>query len=210
MMASEPLDLTLFLNQEFFYNALDGLNSGVPTRTTPTITPTTLRIFDEMLLQQCDLEGHENEAGFVPPILPPITSSYTQANGSVEVSVVDSAAWQGGSTTVVAPELGANSTTSSLNTSSVEQCSTPPHSTPSSRCDTPPHHPTIQPKRNVGGRRPIKEKGAGGGKVSRCARGEIVYTRAGKVVFARFRIGKGTESVVALTYPPTESDRILS
>lgn len=34
--------------------------------------------------------------------------------------------------------------------------------------------------------------------------------RAVEGVFTRFRIGKGTESVVALTYPPTESDRILS
>lgn len=157
MMAAEPLDLTLFLNQEFFYNELDGLNSGIPTRTTPTITPitpSTLRLLDEEFNLQMEGEGHEKEAFFQPPPMTPITSApITQANGSIHVSMVDLQSWQGGSTTVAPSELAVSNTTGPGAT----QCPTPPHSTPSSRSDTPPQ--TQVPRRNVGGRRPIKEKG---------------------------------------------------
>lgn len=50
--------------------ALEGLNSGVPTRTTPTLTPTTLRSIEQTFIElQSKSESHENEAGFVPPLV---------------------------------------------------------------------------------------------------------------------------------------------
>lgn len=50
--------------------ALEGLNSGVPTRTTPTLTPTTLRNIEQTFIElQSKPETHENEAGFVPPLV---------------------------------------------------------------------------------------------------------------------------------------------
>lgn len=50
--------------------ALEGLNSGVPTRTTPTLTPTTLRNIEQTFIElQSKPESHENEAGFVPPLV---------------------------------------------------------------------------------------------------------------------------------------------
>lgn len=53
---------------------LDGLNSGVPTRTTPTLTPTTLRNIEQTFIElQSEVESHQNEAGFVPPVVQPIT-----------------------------------------------------------------------------------------------------------------------------------------
>uniref|UniRef100_A0A8D8VQI4 Transcription factor kayak n=1 Tax=Cacopsylla melanoneura TaxID=428564 RepID=A0A8D8VQI4_9HEMI len=169
MMAPEPLDLTLFLNQEYFFNELEGLN-GIPPPTPPTITPASLKNFivDEEFVLPSEVEDHENQAGFVPPPLPPLTSaSITQANGSVQVSIVDSNTWQGGSTTIAPTDMLMRNTSSSspaLSLSS-QQCPTPPHSTPSSRCNTPPNNNTIHivqniaPKRNVGGRRPNREKG---------------------------------------------------
>lgn len=56
---------------------LDGLNCGVPTRTTPTITPVTpTTLLDQTLLPsyQLEAESHQNEAGFVPPLVQPMTS----------------------------------------------------------------------------------------------------------------------------------------
>jgi fos-like antigen len=60
---------------------LDGLNSGVPTRTTPTLTPTTLRNIEQTFIElQNEVESHQNEAGFVPPVVQPIT----QGSGVVQ------------------------------------------------------------------------------------------------------------------------------
>lgn len=53
---------------QFF--TLDGLNSGVPTKTTPTLTPTTLRNIEQTFIElQCEAESHQNEARFVPPLV---------------------------------------------------------------------------------------------------------------------------------------------
>ncbi|PSN48912.1 Transcription factor kayak [Blattella germanica] len=74
---------------------LDGLNSGVPTRTTPTLTPTTLRNIEQTFIElQCEVESHQNEAGFVPPVVQPISQ------GSTCMSLVDNKGWQGGITSV--------------------------------------------------------------------------------------------------------------
>lgn len=56
---------------------LDGLNSGVPTRTTPTLTPTTLRNIEQTFIElQCEAESHQNEARFVPPLVHSIGNYY--------------------------------------------------------------------------------------------------------------------------------------
>ncbi|XP_063235583.1 transcription factor kayak isoform X2 [Bacillus rossius redtenbacheri] len=74
--------------------SLDGLNSGVPTRTTSTLTPTLLRNIDQTFLDlQSEVEPYQNEAGFVPPVVQPITQ------GSY-MSLVDQKGWQGGITSV--------------------------------------------------------------------------------------------------------------
>lgn len=53
---------------------LDGL-TGVPTRTTPTLTPTTLRNIEQTFMDLAANQiSHEREAGFVPPLLPPSSS----------------------------------------------------------------------------------------------------------------------------------------
>lgn len=51
---------------------LDGL-TGVPTRTTSTLTPTTLRNIEQTFLDlQSQAESHHNQAGFVPPVVQPV------------------------------------------------------------------------------------------------------------------------------------------
>ena len=61
--------------------SLDGL-PGVPTRTTPTLTPTTLRSIEQTFLELTNETGHSREAGFVPPLVEPSqpTPAQTQNN----------------------------------------------------------------------------------------------------------------------------------
>jgi fos-like antigen len=48
------------------------LHSGVPTRTTPTLTPTTLRSIEQTFLEfTSEPTTHSREAGFVPPLIEP-------------------------------------------------------------------------------------------------------------------------------------------
>ncbi|XP_012255174.2 transcription factor kayak isoform X2 [Athalia rosae] len=64
--------------------SLDGLHSGVPTRTTPTLTPTTLRSIEQTFLELTSEAGsHSREAGFVPPLVEPSqpTPAQTQNSG---------------------------------------------------------------------------------------------------------------------------------
>lgn len=71
------LILKLFLLQ---FLTLEGLNSGVPTRTTPTLTPTTLSNIEQTFIEyQSKPESHENEARFVPPLVHSIGKKLTNA-----------------------------------------------------------------------------------------------------------------------------------
>ncbi|XP_014232657.1 transcription factor kayak isoform X3 [Trichogramma pretiosum] len=55
-------------------SSFDGIHSGVPTRTTPTLTPTTLRSIEQTFLEltgDTSVISHGREAGFVPPLVEP-------------------------------------------------------------------------------------------------------------------------------------------
>jgi hypothetical protein len=52
----------------FQFVALEGLNSGVPTRTTATLTPTTLRNIEQTFLE-LQPQHTNHSAGFVPPVV---------------------------------------------------------------------------------------------------------------------------------------------
>jgi fos-like antigen len=58
---------------------IEGFCSGIPTRTTPTLTPTTLRSFEQTYLDFQNIatqpDEHEHQAGFVPPMVPVIITS---------------------------------------------------------------------------------------------------------------------------------------
>lgn len=130
----EPLDLS-HLPPELWYQqfvTLDGLHSGVPTRTTPTLTPTTLRNIEQTFIElQSEAESHQNEAGFVPPVVQPITQ------GGTYMSVVDSKAWQGGIASVVQARPSVVTVAAA----------------------TAPATAMTTTRRNMGGRRPMKNSG---------------------------------------------------
>lgn len=76
--------LYIYIYFFYFYNQLsllDGL-TGVPTRTTPTLTPTTLRNIEQTFMDLAANQiSHEHEAGFVPPLVPN-THPYVTASSS--------------------------------------------------------------------------------------------------------------------------------
>lgn len=80
-------------------STLEGVQSGVPTLTTPTLTPTTLRNIQQTFLQASASqqpqppETHTNQAGFVPPFVHP-------QPGSTFISI-DSKSLGGGIATLV-------------------------------------------------------------------------------------------------------------
>lgn len=52
--------------------SIGGLTSGIPTRTTPTLTPTTLKNIEESFLELQSIPApleHQHQAGFVPPVV---------------------------------------------------------------------------------------------------------------------------------------------
>lgn len=165
MMAYRPLDLSLILSQELFSSEFNGLNSGIPTPTTPTLTPTSLRnLEDDFFIQfPDDVGSHENEAGFVPPLLLPSTTAQTQqANGNLCLTMVDNKSWQGGNTVVSSevPVSSAQNIDVPTSASIVQQTSQSSLIVPQLNQFSPrPETPPQQTKRNTGGRRPVREKG---------------------------------------------------
>ncbi|XP_033216390.1 transcription factor kayak isoform X2 [Belonocnema kinseyi] len=64
--------------------SLDGLHSGVPTRTTPTLTPTTLRSIEQTFLElTSESASHSREAGFVPPLVEPSQPTPAQTQNTI-------------------------------------------------------------------------------------------------------------------------------
>ncbi|CAL7949806.1 unnamed protein product [Xylocopa violacea] len=109
--------------------SLDGLYSGVPTRTTPTLTPTTLRSIEQTFLElTSESASHSREAGFVPPLVEPSQPTPAQTQNTAAHHIV--------TTTVAAPVA--------TNTTLVESQQTQPQQ---------------PARRNMGGRRPTRTIG---------------------------------------------------
>jgi len=138
--------------------SLEGLNSGVPTRTTPTLTPTTLRSIEQTFIElQPKPESHENEAGFVPPLVHSIGNNQY-------ISVSESENY-----TIVANNTNKSNT---IWNSSLSQCSSDSNTSPSPADLGKNMMPSLnnmtfngnlqhgqpqQTRRNVGGRKPNKD-----------------------------------------------------
>lgn len=129
-------EIANFLAQELFYQqfiTLEGLNSGVPTRTTPTLTPTTLRNIEQTFIElQSKPESHENEAGFVPPLVHAI----------------------GNNQYIPASEIDIYSKSSIWSNS---QASTDLDSRPASPVTPKSGQQSEHTRRNMGGRKPVKD-----------------------------------------------------
>ncbi|XP_066262277.1 transcription factor kayak isoform X1 [Euwallacea similis] len=124
--------------------ALEGLNSGVPTRTTPTLTPTTLRNIEQTFIElQSKPETHENEAGFVPPLVHSIgNNQYVSASDATDLYVNPPSK---------SPSIWQSSLSQSSSDSNTR--STPPLSQKTNFNNT----PQGTTRRNMGGRKPIKD-----------------------------------------------------
>ncbi|CAG9789050.1 unnamed protein product [Diatraea saccharalis] len=70
MQNIDPLEIANILATELWCQQLanlEGLQSGVPTRTTATITPTQLRNFEQTYIELSNCRSEPTHAGFVPP-----------------------------------------------------------------------------------------------------------------------------------------------
>ncbi|KAJ2953186.1 hypothetical protein O0L34_g761 [Tuta absoluta] len=70
MQNMDPLEFANILATELWCQQLanlEGLQSGVPTRTTATITPTQLRSFEQTYIELTSCRTEPTHAGFVPP-----------------------------------------------------------------------------------------------------------------------------------------------
>ncbi|XP_050316239.1 transcription factor kayak isoform X2 [Anthonomus grandis grandis] len=129
--------------------ALEGLNSGVPTRTTPTLTPTTLRNIEQTFIE-LQPEQHENEAGFVPPLVHSIGN-----NQYVSASEASTTYLYQQPPVAKSPSIWQSSNSQS-STDSNTRSTPPPLTTKTNFNNTPPHHQGGT-KRNMGGRKPMKD-----------------------------------------------------
>ncbi|XP_076667246.1 transcription factor kayak isoform X2 [Andrena cerasifolii] len=88
---SDPWQLTK--EEKAMLVSLDGLHSGVPTRTTPTLTPTTLRSIEQTFLELTSESGsHSREAGFVPPLVEPSQPTPAQTQNTAAHHIINSVA----------------------------------------------------------------------------------------------------------------------
>lgn len=102
----------------------------MPTRTTPTLTPTTLRSIEQTFLElTSESASHSREAGFVPPLVEPSQPTPAQTQNTAAHHIITSTA---------AP--------AAANTTLVETQQTQPQ----------PQQPA---RRNMGGRRPTRTIG---------------------------------------------------
>ncbi|CAH1123983.1 unnamed protein product [Ceutorhynchus assimilis] len=123
--------------------AYEGLNSGVPTRTTPTLTPTTLRNIEQTFIE-LQPEPHENEAGFVPPLVHSIgNNQYVSASDATDLYVNPASK---------SPSIWQSSLSQSSSDSNTR--STPPLTSKTNFINNTPQGTT---RRNMGGRKPIKD-----------------------------------------------------
>lgn len=148
MALIDQKEIANIIAQEFYsqFFTLDGLNSGVPTKTTPTLTPTTLRNIEQTFIElQCEAESHQNEARFVPPLVHSIgNNQYISASEADNFSIKSNSVWH-----------------SSLSQSSSDSNNRPtPPLTPASISNelnsSSNTGPTTTTRRNMGGRKPSK------------------------------------------------------
>lgn len=129
--------------------SFEGFSTGVLTQTTPTLTPTTLRNIEQTFIELQTVPPqqiqHQNQAGFVTPIVNP----HHSASNSVSLSSAPSSVSPPPSTYHA---LSVKSTTSSGSSTASDTGSSPPWSGGS------PGIVTKTSGRHMGGRRPAKHE----------------------------------------------------
>lgn len=159
----DACEIANFLAKELFMNqfaSFDGIHSGVPTKTTPTLTPTTLKNIEQTFLELSNdtAQNIPCQAGFVPP--PFQFEEHSQddrCDNSRESMSSGSNSWQETPPPIISEDLDSKSSSTSLEaapqqrrggiaTTFVQQ----------QQISTTPQQTGKTSRRNMGGRRPAK------------------------------------------------------
>lgn len=162
----DACEIASFLAKELFMNQLasfDGIHSGVPTKTTATLTPTTLKTIEQTFMELSSETANNIpcQAGFVPPPFQFDDHSQDRENSRESMSSgSNSDSWQVTPPPIISEDLDSKSSGTSFDTA--------PHGLPtgplsnliqqSSGVNTIVTAPTTSKssRRNMGGRRPTK------------------------------------------------------
>ncbi|XP_038122870.1 transcription factor kayak isoform X1 [Culex quinquefasciatus] len=144
------------------FASFDGIHSGVPTKTTPTLTPTTLKNIEQTFLELSNdtAQNIPCQAGFVPP--PFQFEDHSQDdrcdNSRESMSSGSNSSWQVTPPPIISEDLDSKSSSTSMETATPQrrgglatvvqaggQITTTPQQTPGKTS-----------RRNMGGRRPAK------------------------------------------------------
>lgn len=145
------------------FASFDGIHSGVPTKTTPTLTPTTLKNIEQTFLELSNdtAQNIPCQAGFVPP--PFQFEDHSQddrcgENSRESMSSGSNSSWQVTPPPIISEDLDSKSSSTSMETATPHrrgglatvvqaggQITTTPQQTPGKTS-----------RRNMGGRRPAK------------------------------------------------------
>ncbi|XP_059611683.1 transcription factor kayak isoform X2 [Phlebotomus argentipes] len=134
----------IVIRQDISLVSLDGIHSGVPTRTTATLTPTTLRNIEQTFIELSSETPSSVpcQAGFVPPLAPfPFEQDHNSLGSSGSGS---NSSWH-----TPPPTISEDLISSVSQGSSSDGAATTASSGNNSKA-------TPAPRRNMGGRRPAK------------------------------------------------------
>ncbi|XP_055638622.1 transcription factor kayak isoform X2 [Toxorhynchites rutilus septentrionalis] len=98
------------------FASFDGIHSGVPTKTTPTLTPTTLKNIEQTFMELTN-DTSSNipcQAGFVPPPFQFEEHSQDRENSRESMSSVSNSSWQVTPPPMISEDLDSKSSTASF------------------------------------------------------------------------------------------------
>ncbi|EAT39223.1 AAEL008953-PC [Aedes aegypti] len=98
------------------FASFDGLHSGVPTKTTPTLTPTTLKNIEQEFMELTN-DNSTNipcQAGFVPPPFQFEDHSQDRENSRESMSSVSNSSWQVTPPPIISEDLDSKSSSTSF------------------------------------------------------------------------------------------------
>ncbi|XP_058817541.1 transcription factor kayak isoform X2 [Topomyia yanbarensis] len=97
------------------FASFDGIHSGVPTKTTPTLTPTTLKNIEQTFMELTN-DNSSNipcQAGFVPPAYPFDDHSQDQDNSRDSMSSGTNSSWQVTPPPIISEDMDSKDSTAS-------------------------------------------------------------------------------------------------
>lgn len=115
----DACEIASFLAKELFMNqfaSFDGIHSGVPTKTTPTLTPTTLKNIEQTFMELTN-DTSSNipcQAGFVPPPFQFEDHSQDRENSRESMSSVSNSSWQVTPPPIISEDLDSKSSSTSF------------------------------------------------------------------------------------------------